>query len=237
MEKETRRVQLDVLEVFKQRAKHFALSGGTALELFYLHHRFSADLDFFSPVYDVSEIDDLVQSFKSSLGCDVKLEQELFAPGKARLRFYTVLFKKRDKVLKIDFIEDVIFDRPQIKRFEGIPVYSVKNIYLQKIYAATGIIPQLDEVGRVVFEGRKEARDVFDIYMLSKKIKPLHLLLKNLPPVLQRGVIHWYRSFSRQDLKLSLLDLDIYDKKFDSTQMIIHLENEIKKFIKEEFLK
>jgi hypothetical protein len=68
--------------------------------------------------------------------------------------------------------------------------------------------------------------------MLSKKIKPLHIFLKKSPQYLQRGIVHWYRTFSRQDLKLTLLDLDIYDKQFDSREMIVYLEDEIKKFAK-----
>ena len=98
--------------------------------------------------------------------------------------------------------------------------------------AITGSRLGEDGLGREAIQGRKEARDIFDIYMLSKKIKPLHIFLKEVPQQQQRGMVHWYRTFSRQDLKLALLDLDIYDKKFNSREMIIYLENEIKKFAK-----
>jgi len=37
MDKELRKTQLDVLKVFAQHTKTFALAGGTALELYYLH--------------------------------------------------------------------------------------------------------------------------------------------------------------------------------------------------------
>lgn len=47
MDRAIRKAQKDVLKVFAGKAKDFALAGGTALELYYLHHRFSADLDFF----------------------------------------------------------------------------------------------------------------------------------------------------------------------------------------------
>lgn len=42
----------------------------------------------------------------------------------------------------------------------------------------------------------------------------------------------WYRTFSRQDLKLALIDLDIYELNFNSREMIVYLENEIKQFIR-----
>lgn len=47
MDKELRKKQLSILKTFSACSEGFALAGGTALELFYLHHRFSADLDFF----------------------------------------------------------------------------------------------------------------------------------------------------------------------------------------------
>lgn len=236
MDRTIRRLQLEVLEAFKKHTKDFALSGGTALEIYYLNHRFSADLDFFSPKYSLKEIECLVSAFKKLLKCNIKLEQEFILPQKAKARFYVLNFKTIKRPLKIDFIEDVLFTKPKIKKIEGMPVYSVENIYLQKIYALIGMSTSMDEVGRPIFRGRNEARDVFDIYMLSKKIKPLSLILKKISPALQRGIIHWYRTFSRQQLKLSLLDLDIYEKNFNAQEMIIYLEDEIKKFIKEELL-
>jgi predicted nucleotidyltransferase component of viral defense system len=55
MDQRLRETQLKCLKAFSQTAKTFALTGGTALELYYLNHRFSADLDFFSPAYDLKE--------------------------------------------------------------------------------------------------------------------------------------------------------------------------------------
>lgn len=228
-----RKAQQEVLNVFSNKTKNFALAGGTALELYYLNHRFSADLDFFSPKYDFAEIDSLVLAFKKSAEGKIKLESEFIVSDRARVRFYTMPIKASSRLLKIDFVEDVIFDKPHIKRFNGIPVYSVENIYLQKIVAVAGVMPKVDDIGRQITEGRKAARDVFDIYMLSKKIRPLSIFLKQVPQQLRRGMVHWYRTFSRQEIKLALLDLDIYDKRFDAKEMIIYLEGEVKKFIKQ----
>lgn len=234
MDQKIREAQKKILEVFSANAKNFALAGGTALELYYLDHRFSADLDFFSTRYGLSEVESLVSVFGKSLGKKLKLEAEFLASGKAKVRFYTIRIRNSDRPLKIDFIEDVLFSRPTVKKFGSVPVYSVDNIYIQKIAAVSGVPQGTDEVGRELRIGRREeARDAFDIYVLSKKIQPLHIFLKKIPQYLQRGIVHWYRSFSRQELKLSLLDLDIYDRKFDSKQMIIYLENEIKKFTKD----
>jgi len=233
MDTKIRAAQKHILNVFSREAMHFALAGGTALELYYLHHRFSADLDFFSPKYDVREVQNLIYAFEKQVNKKIHLESELTAGGKARVRFYTLPVTGLSRPLKIDFVEDVLFVRPVIQKIEGVRVYSAENIYFQKIAAISGTQPEIDEVGRQIMEGRKETRDVFDVYMLSKKIQPLHIFLKKVPAQLQKGIIHWYRTFSRQDLKLALIDLDIYELNFNSREMIVYLENEIKQFIRE----
>lgn len=221
------------LKVFAKHPGNFALSGGTALELYYLHHRNSLDLDFFSPAYNFAQINTIISEFRKSIKCSIKLENEFILANWAKVRFYNVTLKGLKRPLKLDFVEDVIFTRPKIKKFNEVPVYSVDNIYLQKILAIIGTQTREDEVGRQFTVGRQEARDAFDIYMLSKKIKPLHLFLKSSSSQIQRGMIHWYRTFSRQDLKLGLLDLDIYIDKFDSREMIRYLEDQIEKFTEE----
>jgi len=228
-----REAQKRVLDIFSKEARNFALAGGTALELYYLHHRFSADLDFFSSKYSVSEIDNLVSAFKKYGESRISLESELIAGGRAKVRFYTIPVKGSERPLKIDFVEDVSFDKPKIRKIKGVRVYGVDNIYFQKIVAIAGTLIGEDEVGRRIMEGRKEARDIFDVYMLSKNIQPLHLFLRSIPAPLQRGMVHWYRTFSRQELKLALLDMAIYDQKFNSAEMIMYLENEIKHFMRE----
>lgn len=233
MDKAIREIQMELLAAFAKAAKSFALAGGTALELFYLKHRFSRDLDFFSPKYDEKEIKRLLEIFSDKVSAKIKLENEFFSPDHARVRFYSLNKKATGVTMKIDFIEDVLFAKPDIRKFNHIPVYGAKEIYLQKITALTGTRLTEDEIGREVITGREEARDAFDIYYLSKKIEPLRLFMKKLKRPYQRGVVQWYRSFSRQELKLGISDLDIYDKKFDVSAMIRYLDNEIKGFMRE----
>lgn len=228
-----RDTQKAVLDVFSREAGDFALAGGTALELYYLHHRFSADLDFFSPGYDISEIDRLIFSFSKHLDREISMESDFIAANRAKVRFYTVPVKNSRRPLKIDFVEDVLFDKPEVRKIENVRVYSAENIYFQKIAAIAGTRVEVDETGKQFMEGRGEARDVFDVYMLSKKIKPLHMFLRDVPAPWQKGMVHWYRTFSRQDLKLALIDLGICDAKFSSSGMISYMENEMKEFMKE----
>ncbi|MBI5701032.1 nucleotidyl transferase AbiEii/AbiGii toxin family protein [Candidatus Saganbacteria bacterium] len=228
-----RDAQLKLLRSFAKTSKTFALAGGTALELFYLKHRFSRDLDFFSPKYGLKEIDEIIAEFSKTVGSRVKLENDFAAAGRARVRFYTVKIKGTAVPLKIDFVEDVLFSKPQIELFKKVPVYAVKEIYFQKVVALTGTRLLADEIGREAVAGRMEARDVFDIYYLSKNILPLHKFLRKLYKNYQRGMIQWFRSYSRQETKLGVLDLAIYDKHFDAAKMIDYLDKEIRSFMAE----
>jgi len=232
MDSKIRAGQKRILHVFSQEARDFALAGGTALELYYLRHRFSADLDFFSRRYNLAEIERLVRAFKRHLRQEVKLESELMVGGKAKVRFYTMPVKGSARPLKVDFVEDVLFEKPAIRKMEGVRVYSAENIYLQKIAAISGTQTLIDDVGREFTQGRREARDVFDLYKLSQKLKPLHLFLQRVPGPWQKGITHWYRTFSRVELKLGLMDLEIYDPQFNALEMIRYLENEIRQFAK-----
>jgi len=97
MDKNIREAQKEVLKVFSRHAENFALSGGTALELYYLHHRFSVDLDFFSPKYDIKEIDHLIKELQKILKTEIKLENELMSGNKAKVRFYAMLLKDPER--------------------------------------------------------------------------------------------------------------------------------------------
>jgi len=234
MDRKLREAQEEILKVFAKGADDFALAGGTALELYYLKHRFSADLDFFSPRYDSKEISRLAALFNKYGQGRMNLESEFASPGnRAKVKFYTLALRGSERPLKMNFVEDVIFRRPVIRKFSGIRVYDAKHIYLQKLFAVAGTRFEKDDIGRQLSQGSREARAAFDIYMLSKKIQPLHLFLKGAAEQLQRGMVHWYRTFSRLELKLGLLDLEIYDKRFDAKRMIIYLEDEIEQFAEE----
>ncbi|MFH1361861.1 MAG: nucleotidyl transferase AbiEii/AbiGii toxin family protein [bacterium] len=230
----TRAAHLKLLKAFAKATKTFALAGGTALELYYLNHRFSRDLDFFSPTYSPKEVEEIIQKFSQTIGTKAKLEDELTTSHQAKVRFYTIKLKGAAAPLKIDFIEDIFNPKPTIIKFKGVPVYSAKNIYLQKIITITGAFLIKDEIGKEIPAGRKEVRDIIDIFYLSKKIAPLSKFLKTLDRHYQRGMVQWYRSYSRQDVKLGLLDLALYDKEFDISAMIKYLDQEINKFMREE---
>jgi predicted nucleotidyltransferase component of viral defense system len=231
MEDKIREAQLKVLKLFSKCRSSFALTGGTALELFYLKHRFSRDLDFFSPNYELREIEQIVKTISSGMKQEVNLQQEFTLATHAKVRFYTIEIKGGKALLKLDFVEDVLSPKPKIRKIQGIPVYDIFQIYLQKITAITGTNPTTNIIGKEITGGRQEVRDMIDLYYLSKKIKPLRQFLTTIPKVYQRGIVQWQKTYSRQEFKLGFLDYDIYDKKLDCSQIIIYLDNEVQKYI------
>jgi len=226
-----REMQLKLLKIFSRCPKSFALAGGTALELYYLKHRFSKDLDFFSVVYEKKEIKTILESFEKETGIKIKPENTVKEPGKAMMEVYKMPVEGTGYDLKIDFIEEVIIEKPVIRKFETVPVYDISDIYRQKITAITGVRLEKDYLGAFNVTGRGAARDAVDIYYISKKLKPLHSFLKMIPIEQQKGMARWINTISRMDFKLEMLDLDIYDKNLDSGEVIAELEKEIQMFV------
>ncbi len=233
MQKDIRKIQNLILEEFSRDNCNFALAGGTALELCYLNHRFSGDLDFFSVSYNDSDIKRLVSYFERKIQSKIEFDKEFKTENRARVMFYFTEIKP-ELFLKLDFIEDVFFNEPLIKKINTFPVYDIEHIYYQKIMAIAGTFSAKNEIGREIPTGRNAEKDVYDLYCLSLNVNPLHNFLKKMPGEQQRGMVTWYRTYSRQDLKINILDLDIYDKKFDSSKMIKYLDDEIKEFVREQ---
>ena len=132
-----------VLKALNGELDTFFLGGGTALSLFYLHHIESFDLDFFSKEFSENKIKKVISIIENSLQVKTKGGQVLTSKDSARIfRFYvlTGVRLKKDKDLKIEFIEDVHrLIEPYNIVTDGIPVFSQENIYLRKIYALCGV--------------------------------------------------------------------------------------------------
>jgi predicted nucleotidyltransferase component of viral defense system len=233
MDKKIRNMQLKVLDSFKKCSGKFSLAGGTALELFYLNHRFSKDLDFFSTQYEKKEIRTIVSALADNMKINIKIKDEFSAGNMASVSFYEIPIKGASAPLKLDFVEDVIIKKPDIRKFKGVPVYAAENIYHQKICAIAGTNLQTDAAGMEMTSGRNAARDIIDLFYLSKRIAPLSVFLRKMHPSQQRGMVKWYRSFSRHDFKIDFLDFELYDSKLDAASIIRHLEEEINIFMEE----
>ena len=126
----------------------FYLSGGTALAGYYLFHRYSEDLDFFSETeFDVRGITVFLSQLKntlkfSSIDFQQSLNRNLFF-----LRF-------PDEVLKMEF---TYYPFPRIERGQirnGLVIDSLLDIAVNKLFT--------------IYQ-RSTARDYIDLYCICKK--------------------------------------------------------------------
>jgi len=133
---------LDVLFSEEAFARAFYLTGGTALAAFYLHHRYSDDLDLFTNEPEMEFLWPMLQALKSRLGFQVVSRTPQFI----RLKF--------TEGLRVDFVQDVLF-RVGSPRLSGRwRVDSLENITLNKITAILG---------------RLDVKDYVDLYFLIQK--------------------------------------------------------------------
>lgn len=137
-----------VLRMVEECATDLYLTGGTALGRYYLHHRFSDDLDFFANDNDnfkpqVKRIVARLQR-EPSLVCTVGVTADSF------LRLFV---RRGETVLKIEFINDVPYHAGE---FVDTPLFNKldnwRNIFSNKISALS----------------RRAAKDMVDILFLAR---------------------------------------------------------------------
>lgn len=144
----TQRFFLEELVKFKPLPELFYLSGGTALSVFYLHHRWSDDLDFFSDQkFGDETIDAFIQNISSLLG--------------TKHRFTTIeqtkvfeFLKDEKLLLKVDF---AYYPYPRLeegKAYQGVSVDSLLDIAANKL---------------LMISQRSEIKDFVDLYFLLEK--------------------------------------------------------------------
>lgn len=144
--------QLRLLESVAKDPKltsSFFFTGGTALSHFYLQHRFSEDLDFFSEQeLDPIIIQNWVKKTADELSA-TEVKQHTLASQEI---FY---FHFKDQIVKVDF---AYFPFPHLgtfSKFKQLRVSSLEDIATNKVQAITT---------------RKRARDYLDLYLAAKKL-------------------------------------------------------------------
>jgi|Deesub1362A_J573_1020465.scaffolds.fasta_scaffold00230_57 predicted nucleotidyltransferase component of viral defense system len=223
-----------VLKTLSYKIDDFYLGGGTALSLFYFHHRVSIDLDFFTPGFSYKRIDEIASHLKTTLRKDIELAAQSLERDRARVVVYYIYFTQRS-TLKIDFIEDVFGLIKEPKIVDGIKVLSLEDIYLRKIHALIGTLPVFNNTWRKrLAGGRTEAKDFFDLYFLSHTFMPLCEFVDRYgSPVIKEGIITWYRTYDRMAIIDGIPRLKT-DKKVDYRSMERHLREEVDRIIERE---
>ncbi len=146
--------QKEALSLFKKTplAKTFYLAGGTALSEFYLRHRKSEDLDFFTQ--EELSLPSL-KKFAGSLESQIPLDKVEYQHG---FGLYTFFFYPKAEVAKykIDFGQYPFGPIEELKEIDGLLVESLYDIAVDKAHTVS-IRPRL--------------RDFIDLYFILQEKK------------------------------------------------------------------
>lgn len=139
-----------ILDEFKkeERLSSFYFTGGTALSEYYLKHRESVDLDFFTKEsFDPQMILEIVTNW--SKVHELEIKPEFVDPT----YIYTLKFRGGD-ILKIDFTKYPYPNLEKPNNFNGVKVDSLFDIAVNKL---------------LTINQRTEVKDFVDIFFLSEK--------------------------------------------------------------------
>jgi len=129
-------------------SKQFYFTGGTALSAFYLHHRESEDLDFFS---ETDFEDDRIEQLMKNLSVSFKTLYRFTKKGGVRI----CEFVKKDKLLiKVDFNHYPYRRVKKGKIYQGIEIDSLRDIATNKL---------------LTINQRSDIKDFVDLYFLLEK--------------------------------------------------------------------
>lgn len=149
------KIVLDFISKEKPILNLFYLTGGTALSEYYLQHRYSEDLDFFSEnEFDIRDITLLLESKKKRIG-NPKIE---FKQSFNR-NIYQLLYPN-SKFLKIEFTYFPFKRIDSRKKINNIQIDSLLDIAVNKIFT--------------IYQNPR-GRDYFDLYFIFSKNKSLSI--------------------------------------------------------------
>lgn len=152
------------------------LCGGTALARCWLNHRVSYDLDFFFPE-GFSALTFLVALKRG--GIDFEVADIVDDKHKAN-QLHGFIAHKGER-LKVSFIEDAYFNvyPATVEQFGKLMVRteSTDGLYHRKLRTVSGRLSE----GTEVIGGRQTARDLFDLYVLSRSHKPIREFIATIP--------------------------------------------------------
>lgn len=222
-----------ILKLLKDKVNPFYLAGGTALSLFYFQHRESYDLDFFTKDFSRKAAEYIVETIRRSLNTTVELVEEKGSEKIVKILLYSAKIDK-NTFLKIDFVEDVFPLLEETTSFNGLPIMSISDIYLRKIYASCGIFEAISDSGKKIFlGGRQEAKDFFDLYFLSHTFMPLSKFISKYGnSSMKESIIVWFRRYDRFNMKADLTEI-ITDKSVNYNEIEQHFKSEITDIIEE----
>jgi len=148
-------LQKDFIKSFSQSQlnEKFFLTGGTALSAFYLFHRYSEDIDFFTEVPgEIIRVVPVMNEIAKKVGASIEITKEFTT-------FVESFLSRNDETIKIHFAQDAPFRFEKIRKNEEYRVFidNQLDIACNKLSA--------------LFD-RYAEKDFVDIYFLSKEFMP-----------------------------------------------------------------
>jgi len=143
-------LQLEIINALKgiEEAKEFYFTGGSALSAYYLHHRVSEDIDFFTST------EDLIQLISKKLKIELEKKGIAVNPIRNFKSFVEMIAERGEESMKIQFALDSPYRLDKIQNIEGTMVDSLLDIAAGKLLALFG---------------RAAERDFVDVYLLVKE--------------------------------------------------------------------
>ena len=108
--------------------KQFYLTGGTELSAFFLKHRLSDDLDFFTHAVSIESVERLIED--AWIGAGLRITKERSSPSYRRYRI--------NRELQVDVVRDVDFRVGSPELQQNFMVDNLKNIAVNKVLAIYG---------------------------------------------------------------------------------------------------
>lgn len=210
--------QKDVLELVSKNplfVKNFYLTGGTALSEFYLHHRMSEDLDFFSEkAFDLPQVQILVNQIALKLKItDIKYRNQF--------GLHVFFLHRAKEILKVDFNNYPFTQLEQQNLYnKKLRIDSLRDIAVNKLQTIAtqprsrdfiDLYFILNEKGWMIEELRKEARNKFDWYVDEIQLGSRFLMVRELKDYPKMIVPFNYKEMEKfwlkeaSDLKSKLL--------------------------------
>jgi len=137
----------------------FFLTGGTALSAFYLQHRLSEDLDFFTEEEgQISRALPIIQNIAFELNSKIEIRRNFMS-------FIEFFLVRNDESIRCDFAMDSPYrlDQKVFREEYGIYTDNVTDISCNKLSA---------------LYDRSELKDFVDIYFIDKEIIPFEELVE-----------------------------------------------------------
>ncbi|MBI4238043.1 MAG: nucleotidyl transferase AbiEii/AbiGii toxin family protein [Deltaproteobacteria bacterium] len=185
--------------------RHFYLTGGTALSAFYLQHRYSEDLDFFTHSAALDGIAPMVATIAKQLKVSSKALQT--TPG-----FQRYLLSGD---LKLDFVVETEFRIGTPELIDDFMVDCLKNIAVNKVCTILGRLDVKDYVD-LFFLLTKQPFDIYELMehaqqkdggmdrfiwaSLIADIKTLQIMPRMIAPLTKETLDHYFLGLRDQIL-------------------------------------